>query len=115
MYGTKMGVLRGIGLPIEQAEEIALGYLEVVEQSEDYKEYRGGLSKLFGGATYEDLDKGDCIIFGTPERCAQRLKRAEADFGLTYPIFEVNFGGFPHQEAMKSLEMFAKYVMPQFK
>jgi alkanesulfonate monooxygenase SsuD/methylene tetrahydromethanopterin reductase-like flavin-dependent oxidoreductase (luciferase family) len=84
-------------------------------QSEDYKEYRGGLSKLFGGATYEDLDKGDCVIFGTPERCTQRLKRAEADFGLTYPIFEVNFGGFPHQETMKSLEMFAKYVMPQFK
>ena len=84
-------------------------------QSEDYKEYKGGLSKLFGSATYEDLDKGDCVIFGTPERCVQRLKRAEADFGLTYPIFEVNFGGFPHKEAMKSLELFAKYVMPQFK
>jgi alkanesulfonate monooxygenase SsuD/methylene tetrahydromethanopterin reductase-like flavin-dependent oxidoreductase (luciferase family) len=84
-------------------------------QSADYKEYQGGLSKLFGSATYEDLDKGDCIIFGTPERCVQRLKRAEADFGLTYPIFEVNFGGFPHKEAMKSLELFAKYVMPQFK
>jgi len=84
-------------------------------QSEDYKGYKGGLSKLFGSATYEDLDKGDCVIFGTPERCVQRLKRAEADFGLTYPIFEVNFGGFPHKEAMKSLELFAKYVMPQFK
>jgi enoyl-CoA hydratase/carnithine racemase len=38
MFGTKMGVLRGLGLPIEQAEEIAAGYLEVVEQSEDFKE-----------------------------------------------------------------------------
>ena len=38
MYGTKMGILRGLGLPIEQAEEIAAGYLEVVEQSEDHKE-----------------------------------------------------------------------------
>jgi alkanesulfonate monooxygenase SsuD/methylene tetrahydromethanopterin reductase-like flavin-dependent oxidoreductase (luciferase family) len=84
-------------------------------QSTDYKEYKGGLSKLFGNATYEDLDKGDCIIFGTPERCVRRLKRAEADFGLTYPIFEVNFGGFPHRETMQSLEKFARYVMPQFK
>jgi alkanesulfonate monooxygenase SsuD/methylene tetrahydromethanopterin reductase-like flavin-dependent oxidoreductase (luciferase family) len=84
-------------------------------QSTDYKEYKGGLSKLFGNATYEDLDKGDCIIFGTPERCVRRLKRAEADFGLTYPIFEVNFGGFPHRETMESLEKFARYVMPQFK
>jgi enoyl-CoA hydratase/carnithine racemase len=38
MYGTKMGILRGLGLPIEQAEDIAVGYLEVVEQSEDHKE-----------------------------------------------------------------------------
>jgi alkanesulfonate monooxygenase SsuD/methylene tetrahydromethanopterin reductase-like flavin-dependent oxidoreductase (luciferase family) len=84
-------------------------------QSADYKDYKGGLSKLFGNATYEDLDKGDCIMFGTAERVTQRLKRAEKSFGLTYPIFEVNFGGFPHKEALKSLEKFAKYVMPQFK
>ena len=38
VWGTKMGILRGLGLPIEQAEEIAAGYLEVVEQSEDHKE-----------------------------------------------------------------------------
>src|SRR5512144_3047467 len=38
VWGTKMGVLRGLGLPIEQAEDIAAGYLEVVEQSEDQKE-----------------------------------------------------------------------------
>ena len=84
-------------------------------QSEDYKEYRGGLSKLFGNATYEDLDKGDCIIFGTPERCIQRLKRAAVDYGLTYAVFEVNFGGFPHKETIKSLEMFAKHVMPHLR
>jgi enoyl-CoA hydratase/carnithine racemase len=33
-----MGILRGLGLPIEQAEDIAAGYLEVVEQSEDHAE-----------------------------------------------------------------------------
>jgi len=38
VWGTKMGILRGLGLPIEQAEEIAVGYLEVVEQSEDHAE-----------------------------------------------------------------------------
>jgi alkanesulfonate monooxygenase SsuD/methylene tetrahydromethanopterin reductase-like flavin-dependent oxidoreductase (luciferase family) len=88
---------------------------KVAWKSSDYKEYKGGLSKLFGNASYEDLDQGDCVIFGTPERCTRRLQRAEKDFGLTYAIFEINFGGFPHKEAMKSLEMFAKYVMPNFK
>jgi natural product biosynthesis luciferase-like monooxygenase protein len=81
-------------------------------QSADYQTYQGGLSNLFGAYTYDDLDAGDCIIFGSPERCVQRLKRAQADYGLTYVIFEVNFGGFPHTKVMASLERFAKDVMP---
>src|SRR5262245_23324668 len=38
VWGTKMAIVRGLGLPIEQAEEIAAGYLEIVEQSEDHAE-----------------------------------------------------------------------------
>ena len=38
VWGTKMGILQGLGLPIAQAEEIAAGYLEINEQSEDYHE-----------------------------------------------------------------------------
>jgi enoyl-CoA hydratase/carnithine racemase len=33
-----MAILQGLGLPVAQAEEIAAGYLEVNEQSEDYHE-----------------------------------------------------------------------------
>lgn len=38
LWGTKLGILNGLGLPIAQAEDIAAGYLEVVEQSEDHAE-----------------------------------------------------------------------------
>ena len=38
VWATKLGILRGLGLPIEQADEIAAGYLEIVEQSEDHAE-----------------------------------------------------------------------------
>jgi enoyl-CoA hydratase/carnithine racemase len=38
VWGTKMAILQGLGLPITQAEEIAAGYLEIVEQSEDHAE-----------------------------------------------------------------------------
>jgi enoyl-CoA hydratase/carnithine racemase len=38
VWGTKMAILQGLGLPIPQAEEIAAGYVEIVEQSEDHKE-----------------------------------------------------------------------------
>lgn len=74
--------------------------------------YKGGLTKVMGSATYQDLDKGDCIIFGSPERGIQRLQRAQKNFRLTYPIFEMNFGGFPHEQVLESLERFAKEVMP---
>ncbi len=38
VWGTKMAILQGLDLPIAQAEEIAAGYLEIVEQSEDHDE-----------------------------------------------------------------------------
>jgi enoyl-CoA hydratase/carnithine racemase len=38
VWGTKMAILQGLGLPPAQAEEIAAGYLEIVEQSEDFLE-----------------------------------------------------------------------------
>jgi len=38
VWGTKMAILQGLDLPVAQAEEIAAGYLEVVEQSEDHAE-----------------------------------------------------------------------------
>jgi enoyl-CoA hydratase/carnithine racemase len=38
VWGTKMAILQGLGLPIPQAEEVAAGYLEIVEQSEDHAE-----------------------------------------------------------------------------
>ncbi|MBM4270260.1 MAG: enoyl-CoA hydratase/isomerase family protein [Deltaproteobacteria bacterium] len=38
VWGTKMGILRGLELPVEQAEEIAANYLEIVEQTEDHDE-----------------------------------------------------------------------------
>jgi enoyl-CoA hydratase/carnithine racemase len=38
LWGTKLGIQQGFGLPFAQADDIAVGYLEVVEQSEDHKE-----------------------------------------------------------------------------
>jgi enoyl-CoA hydratase/carnithine racemase len=38
VWGTKLAILQGLGLPIPQAEEIAAGYLTIVERSDDHKE-----------------------------------------------------------------------------
>jgi len=38
LWATKLGILQGLGLPVGQADDIAAGYLEVIEQTEDHKE-----------------------------------------------------------------------------
>lgn len=82
-------------------------------QSKDYERYSGGIDELLLGTPYEELDQNDCVMFGSPAHCAERLDRAHRDYGINYPVFEVNFGGLGHREAMASLEMFAKEVIPR--
>jgi alkanesulfonate monooxygenase SsuD/methylene tetrahydromethanopterin reductase-like flavin-dependent oxidoreductase (luciferase family) len=81
--------------------------------SKAYSRYRGSLDELLLATPYKDLDENDCVMFGSPEHCAERLTRAGEDFGITYPIFEVNFGGLSHEDAMRSIEMLAEQVMPK--
>ena len=51
-------------------------------------------------------------MFGTPERCIQRIKNIKEGLGLTYMLFEVNFGGMAHDKVLRSLERFGKEVLP---
>jgi alkanesulfonate monooxygenase SsuD/methylene tetrahydromethanopterin reductase-like flavin-dependent oxidoreductase (luciferase family) len=81
-------------------------------QSADYKAYGKGLGEIFEQLNYDVMDRGDGMIFGSPERCVQRIKNIKQGLGLTYMLFEVNFGGMAHDKVMKSLERFGKSVLP---
>jgi natural product biosynthesis luciferase-like monooxygenase protein len=82
-------------------------------QSDAYKAYGKGLGELFAKMNYDTMDRGDCLIFGSPERCVQRIRNIKKGLGLTYMLFEVNFGGMTHEKVMKSLERFGKWVLPE--
>jgi len=61
----------------------------------------------------EDLsDKS--IIVGDAEYCVEKLKQCEAA-GLEEVILYFDFGGLSHAETLKSMERFAKGVLPHFK
>lgn len=81
-------------------------------QSDEYKAYGKGLGDIFSQLNYDVLDKGDGLMFGTPERCIQRIKHIKAGLGITYMLFEVNFGGMAHDKVLRSLERFGKEVLP---
>jgi alkanesulfonate monooxygenase SsuD/methylene tetrahydromethanopterin reductase-like flavin-dependent oxidoreductase (luciferase family) len=64
--------------------------------------------------TYERMSE-TMAIFDTPERCVERLARLHEDFKMDRTICWFNPGGrVPHQQVMRSMELFAAKVMPQF-
>ena len=82
--------------------------------SRDYAQYQGGVSQIFKDRTYEDLEQARLLMIGDPETLIERIRWSQEYYGANYLIFEVAQGGEPHQYAMRSLERFAKYVMPSF-
>lgn len=65
-------------------------------------------SNGFDGQSHE-------FMIGDPETLIQRIRRANEYYGTNYLILEVAQGGAPHEYVIRSLERFAKYVMPAFK
>lgn len=64
--------------------------------------------------TFDDLyEWGSC--YGTPERVVERIKQYVARAGTNHWLAEMKFGGMPHDKAMKSMELFARHVMPALK
>ncbi len=88
------------------------GSLDKPWNSDDYKAYGKGLADVFSQLNYDVMDKGDGIIFGSPERVVQRIKNIKEGLGLTYILLEVNFGGMAYDKVVRSIELFGKEVMP---
>jgi len=72
------------------------------------------VSRVFQGKTYDDLEKARLLMIGDPEYIVEHIRWAQEYYGVDYLIFEVAQGGEPHDLVVKSLERFAKYVMPAF-
>ena len=53
------------------------------------------------------------IVTGDPEACIATLRKCE-EAGIEEVILYFNFGGLNHQETLKSMERFARDVMPHF-
>jgi len=64
--------------------------------------------------TYEQVCEV-MAVFDTPDACVERLKRFQQEFGMGRVICWFNPGGIvPHQQVMRSMELFATKVMPHF-
>ena len=53
---------------------------------------------------------GTC--FGSPERVTELMKRYMRETGTTSFMTQMRIGGLEHKKVMRSMELFAKHVMP---
>ncbi len=54
------------------------------------------------------------IIAGDPDSCIEALKKHEAT-GIDQMMIMTQTETVPHEKVMKSIELFGKYVIPEFK
>jgi alkanesulfonate monooxygenase SsuD/methylene tetrahydromethanopterin reductase-like flavin-dependent oxidoreductase (luciferase family) len=55
------------------------------------------------------------LVIGTPDTCIRQLKRIEELVGITHFNCSFWFGDLEHPRVLKSMELFAKEVMPAFR
>lgn len=58
------------------------------------------------------IEESGTVVCGSPETCIRQIKRFQ-DLGATEVLLRID--GLPHRKIMRSLELFGKYVIPQFR
>ncbi|MCZ6875750.1 MAG: LLM class flavin-dependent oxidoreductase [bacterium] len=53
--------------------------------------------------------------FGTPDACVRRIRTLQNDHHIGYFGASMSFGSMEHAKVMRSMELFAKEVMPKFR
>jgi alkanesulfonate monooxygenase SsuD/methylene tetrahydromethanopterin reductase-like flavin-dependent oxidoreductase (luciferase family) len=53
-------------------------------------------------------------VIGTPEQCIRQIKRIQDLVGITHFNGNFWFGDLEHARVLRSMELFAREVMPAF-
>ena len=95
-------------------------YVDVGVEQEEFE----NVLDLSGGSTiahkiWADLDADTLsdravIIAGDPDTCIRALKKHEAS-GIDLMMIMMQTETIPHKQVMESIELFGKYVIPEFK
>jgi alkanesulfonate monooxygenase SsuD/methylene tetrahydromethanopterin reductase-like flavin-dependent oxidoreductase (luciferase family) len=76
-----------------------------------YEAYPEASRRLSAVGEDEVWERGSC--FGSPERVAAMLKRYLRRTGTNHIALEMRIGGLEHGKVMRSLELFAREVIPE--
>jgi natural product biosynthesis luciferase-like monooxygenase protein len=71
--------------------------------------------KVFNHLDYDAMLRDCRAVFGGPETCTRILKRIIEVVGTTHIGLTFHFGGLRQDKVLKSMERFARFVMPAFR
>jgi natural product biosynthesis luciferase-like monooxygenase protein len=104
-----------------EAAEPLMNYLGMVgallpteTKSEQYRAYTK-LHPAMKKLTYDVLYSERPTVIGAPEQIIRRIEKLNRLLGIDEFVSFVNFGGMEHARTLKSMELFAKHVMPHFR
>ena len=98
-------------MPVEML--LPPGYLSLASITSVTDKIRSGPAA--GGYTIEDLSAKGMIICGGPDSVAQQLETYQKKVGFGKLIAMTQFGTLPHDLTVKSMELFAREVMPRLR
>lgn len=107
--GTMENAVVPFGLHAFCAEDTATARTQAREAMDRYVRTRLYAKQR----SFETLIQKDLVAFGSPEEIIRVAKRYEAA-GLTHFLAIMNFGGMPHKQVLRSMELMAKEVLPAF-
>jgi alkanesulfonate monooxygenase SsuD/methylene tetrahydromethanopterin reductase-like flavin-dependent oxidoreductase (luciferase family) len=86
------------------------------EDKENILDYSGGAAianKIWDELDAETLCERAVVIAGNPDSCIEALKKHEAT-GIDQMMIMMQTETIPHEKVMESIELFGKYVIPEF-
>ena len=58
---------------------------------------------------------GQAVMIGTPDQVARKMERFAAEYRCTHFIMSTQLAGMDPRKSTRSLELFAKEIMPAFR
>jgi natural product biosynthesis luciferase-like monooxygenase protein len=112
---THQEALDGFKRPVDRYIEV---FGEAVrswadQQSSQYAGYNK-LVEAISALTAEKMIDSHTALVGTPDEVIEQIHFNRDLIGEHEPSMQINFGGIKEREAFRTLELFAKHVMPRF-
>jgi alkanesulfonate monooxygenase SsuD/methylene tetrahydromethanopterin reductase-like flavin-dependent oxidoreductase (luciferase family) len=86
---------------------------EAARQEADAALWRYVVTRLYARRrNFDELDRGELILFGDPDLVAARLRKLAA-MGVTHVMALMNFGALEAERVRQSMTLFAKEVIPR--